>query len=336
MVGLGGAGYVGVGAEEGEAADLPAGVKLLERLLHLDVEHRALVPVETGAERALLAFVLLAELAVVGFDLGLLGRVEGVIASRYGVLRGALEHGEVLGGLGDDRNGLDPRGAGADHANPLAGEIDALFGVAAGVAQLALEGVDALDVGDIGRRQTAHRGYEVLGGNQIGVGTGGSVVVVDVVYRGSAADVPAAGVVVEGRLGDLGVELDVPIQVVALGHVLGVAEDLGLARISLGPLPLLLQFGIEAVAVLQALHIAAGAGIAVPVPGAAHIVAGLVGLGGQPHLAELVQHVDAGEAGADYHGVVVDRAFVVGAHGCFSCGFGLGLNAGDQAAGRSL
>jgi hypothetical protein len=66
-----------------------------------------------------------------------------------------------------------------------------------------------------------------------------------------------------------GLELDVAPQVVAVGDVVGVFQDLGLGGVALGPLPFLLELGRELVGILHALDVAARAGIAVPVPGAA-------------------------------------------------------------------
>ena len=62
------------------------------------------------------------------------------------VLRRALEHGEVAGLLGDHRDRLDAARAGADHADALAGEVDALVGPRAGVVRVALEASTPGDV----------------------------------------------------------------------------------------------------------------------------------------------------------------------------------------------
>src|SRR5690606_3064246 len=112
-------------------------------------------------------------------------------------------------------------------------------------------------------------------------------------------DGPAGGgLVVDG--GDhLGVQLDVPAQVEAVGHVVEVAQDLGLGGVALGPLPLLLQLAGEGVGVVGALHVAPGAGVAVPVPRAAHAVALLDDGHGHPLLAQAMEEVEAGEPGAD-------------------------------------
>src|SRR5690606_11444233 len=94
---------------------------------------------------------------------------------------------------------------------------------------------------------------------------------------------PGRGVLVVGGGGDAGAEVDVPAQVEAVGDVPRVAEDLRLGRVALLPLVLLLQFRGEGVRVGEALHVHAGAGVAVPVPGAAHVGAGLEHDGRQVH-----------------------------------------------------
>src|SRR3546814_4374563 len=90
------------------------------------------------------------------------------------------------------------------------------------------------------------------------------------------AHVPAAGALVEGGAGDARVEGDVAAQVETVGDMAGIAEDFGLARETLGPVPLLLQVLGEGIRILHALHVAARAGIAVPVPGAADVAAGQI------------------------------------------------------------
>ena len=108
-------------------------------------------------------------------------------------------------------------------------------------------------------------------------------------------------------LGDPGLELDVAAQVEAVGDVIGVAQDLGLGGVALGPLPFLLQLGRELVGILDALDVAARAGIAVPVPGAADALAGLEHPDPEALQAQPVQHVQAAEAGADDHCIEIER-----------------------------
>ena len=119
---------------------------------------------------------------------------------------------------------------------------------------------------------------------------------------------PAIVRFVELRRHDIRVQLDIAAQVEAVGHVVRVAQDLGLARVALGPLPLLLQRVGERVGILHALDVAARARIAVPVPRAADARAALVDARRHAEPAQPVQHVEAGETGADDDGVVVLNA----------------------------
>ena len=131
----------------------------------------------------------------------------------------------------------------------------------------------------------------------------------DQVLRGDAPaalerDGPAIVCLVELRRDHIRVQLDIAAQVEAVGHVVCVAQDLGLARVALGPLPFLLQLVGERVGILHALDIAARARIAVPVPGAADARAALVDARRHPQPAQPMQHVEAGETGADDDRVV--------------------------------
>ena len=81
--------------------------------------------------------------------------------------------------------------------------------------------------------------------------------------------------------------------------MIDVAQDLRLRAVALRPLPVLLQIVGERERVLQAVDVAAAAGIAVPVPGAADIIAGLEGADLQAELAQAVDGVEAADAGAD-------------------------------------
>ena len=78
-----------------------------------------------------------------------------------------------------------------------------------------------------------------------------------------------------------------------------VPEDLGLRRVALAPGPLLLELLGERVRVGHALDVAAGTGVAVPVPGAADVRGGLDAESGHAELAQPVEHVEAGRACPD-------------------------------------
>ena len=121
---------------------------------------------------------------------------------------------------------------------------------------------------------------------------------------------------VEGSRRDAGVERDVPAQVETVGDMVGVGEYLGLRRVFLRPVPLLVEFFREREGILHALDVAARAGIAVPVPGAADAAAGFIDPRGKAESAQAVQHVHAGETRADDDGVENRIEFSAG-RGCF-------------------
>jgi hypothetical protein len=96
------------------------------------------------------------------------------------------------------------------------------------------------------------------------------------------AHVPARRALVPALGDDAGGEADVATEVVLVGDVAEIAENLGLRRVALGPLPLGVQLGVEAERVVDALDVAACSGITVPVPGAADVVGALDPLAAKP------------------------------------------------------
>ena len=115
------------------------------------------------AERAGHQAVLGPELGVVRLDLLHLHRVERLVPRRHGEGGRALEHGELGGLLGDDRDRLDGRRPGADDPDPLTGEVHRLMGPPPGVERRALERLGARDVGDVGGAQAARGHHEEPG-----------------------------------------------------------------------------------------------------------------------------------------------------------------------------
>ncbi len=106
--------------------------------------------------------------------------------------------------------------------------------------------------------------------------------------------------------------------------MIGVSEDFRLRRIFLRPVPLLVELFRERERILHALDVAARAGIAVPVPGAADTAAGLIDPRLKAEPAQPVQHIEAGETRADHDGVefcadfrVTFLWFVRAGHGSF-------------------
>ena len=115
-----------------------------------------------------------------------------------------------------------------------------------------------------------------------------------------------ARVVVPDRPLDRRLEPDVAAEVVPIGDVLEVAQDLGLGGVLLRPLPLAFEFGVERVLVVEALDVAARARVAVPVPGATDVIGGLERHRRHAEPAQPVQQIEAGHAGADDDHVDVD------------------------------
>ena len=216
-------------------------------------------------------------------------RAQRMVLRGHRVVRGALEHGQVRGRLGDHRRRLDACGPGAHHAHSLAGKVHALVWPLPGVVPLAGELIEARNVRNVRRRQATHRSDQELR---------------DVVVPGFGGHVPAiAGLVVPGG-NDAGVEVDVALQVEFVGHEVQVAQDLRLLRIALGPFPLLQQLVGEIERVGMALRIAARARITVPVPGTPDAIAGLHHLHRKPQpITQAQQLIHAGKPGADHQRV---------------------------------
>ena len=249
--------------------------RVLQRALERDAADDAVAGFLAG---------LAAQLRIIVFPGFLVLRRQVVVARRDRVVRRALEHGQVLCLLRDHRDRLDRGRAGADDADAQAGEVHAFMRPMAGVVGLALEACEPLEVRRACVRQRAGRHDHVL--RRVACAVVGG-------HR------PAIGVLVEHGRGDARVELDVGTQVEAVGDVVGVFQDFRLRGKALGPLPLLLQLVRERVRILHALDVAACAGIAVPVPGAADARTLLEGAGREAEAAQAMQQVHAGETCAD-------------------------------------
>src|SRR5262249_7145372 len=151
-------------------------------------------------------------------------------------------------------------GAGADDGDALGGEVDALVRPLAGVVPAALEAVEPLELRNVGGRKAADGGNDEAGRIHLAlVGAHG----------------PAIGLFIEHGLDTALAELDVGLEVEALGAMLEIAQDLVLLRIAFGPLPLLKEVPVEGVAIDVTIGVATRTGIAVPVPGTADAMARL-------------------------------------------------------------
>ena len=152
-----------VGPELGQDVDeIAGGPRLLEALAALGIAqlpaHRGLLRIRHARHRPAR---LLAIGGAVALEVGLaIGRRRTVMRGQREVRR-ALEHGQMRGLLGDQRDRLDARRSRADHGDALAGEIDAVMRPAAGEIDLALEILDAVDLRRLRRGETAG-GHDVI------------------------------------------------------------------------------------------------------------------------------------------------------------------------------
>ena len=112
-------------------------------------------------------------------------------------------------------------------------------------------------------------------------------------------DCPALRGFIEMRADDAAIELDMAAQIEAVRHMLQIAECFGLRGEMLAPAPFLQQLIGKGIAIGVAFRIKARAGVAIPIPGAAQITAGLEHLDRIAKLPQAIQLIEAGNAGAD-------------------------------------
>ena len=230
---------------------------------------------------------------VVGLDLFQLLCGDGLVLRRHAVVGGALEHREVRRARRDLRRHLHAARPRADETHAFAGEVHPVQRPVGAVVPFTLETLQARKLRRLRDRQAAG-GHDAVGSDEP--------------LPRASRHAPQTGHLVVNGGGHAGVELDVAPQVEAVDHMVDVAQDLRLRRVALGPVPFLLQFLAEGIGVVQALHVAARAGVAVPVPGAAHAVAGLQHLYRQAHAQGAMKLVEPGKAGAHDHQVYLAGA----------------------------
>src|SRR4030095_2667946 len=244
---------VDIGRGEAQAAALPPLLVLAPPLLWRHRERGGLAALHHEADARLAR--LAPEVGVARLHLSLEVRVEGRVARWGAEVRRALEDEQVRGLSRDDRDRLDGRGAGADHPDPLAAEVDALVRPASRVIRGTPEALPARKLRYLGRGQATGRHDAEARRHAVAV-----------VRR----DGPAPAGLVEGRYRHPRSDLDVAPQVEAIGDVIDVGQDLRLRGVPLAPLPLLLQLVRERVRIVHALDVASRAWVAIPVPGAAN------------------------------------------------------------------
>src|SRR5262249_61966406 len=243
---------------------------------------------------------LAAELRVVRLHRALVLRVERRVVGGHAEVRRALEHEETGGLLRDDGDGLDGGRASADHGDALAREVHALVRPVARVVPRALEALQAFELRLL-RGGQAPRAHDAEARGDF--------------VAGSRSEQPAIRRLVEDGRGDARLQRDVAAEIEAIGHVVDVFQDFRLGRVALRPAPLLLELVRERVGVVHALDIAAGAGVAVPVPRAPHALARLEDACGEAEAAQAVEHVEPCESRAHDDGVHGQLPFVRVYHG---------------------
>src|SRR3954468_17477811 len=85
--------------------------------------------------------------------------------------------------------------------------------------------------------------------------------------------------------------------------MIDVAEDVGLSREALGPVPFLLELIRKRIGVFQAFDVTTRARIAVPEPGPADVAAGLENSGAQSHAPKPVKDVKACKSCTHHNGI---------------------------------
>ncbi len=163
------------------------------------------------------------DLGVIGPDPVHLLLADPGVVQRRAPLGGALEDGQMAGGLGHFGDGLHAGRAGADHRDALALEANRFLRPVMGVAGLARERLDPGDARHRRRREHADRGDQE------------ARAVAPAILQD---DVPAARVLLVVRGGDAALELDVAAQVELVGDIIQIALGLGLRRRSAPPSPI--------------------------------------------------------------------------------------------------
>src|SRR5581483_7164208 len=120
-----------------------------------------------------------------------------------------------------------------------------------------------------------------------------------------AGDVPLTRRLVVHGGGDTAAELDVTPEGQLVRDEVVVPQRLRLGGEVLAPLPFCQNLLREGVPVRPRLGVEPRAGIAVPVPGAAHAVAGFEHPYAKPEIAQAVQLIHSGHPGADHDDVEV-------------------------------
>ena len=212
------------------------------------------------------------------------------VAQRGAPIRGALKNGQLFTLGGDGLNDLDTGRAGADDADALAREIDRFFRPAGAVQRQTGEVFHSCIVRKlVGRQQPGGADHVARLGAHPVVGRNLPALVRFVVHDGRHARVA----------------LDVTLQIEFVRDKMQIPLHFRLAREVLAPLPFVDQFLGKGVLVGIALGVETGAWVAIPVPGAADIGAGLEHPRREAELAEFIESIQAGHAGTDDDSIIL-------------------------------
>ncbi|MND83773.1 hypothetical protein D3C80_756460 [compost metagenome] len=125
--------------------------------------------------------------------------------------------------------------------------------------------------------------------------TGNQVLGIDR-FTGLGRHIPAAFLLAIVRGNDTGTELDILAEIQTVCHVVQPLFGFRLGGEAFGRLPRLIEFLGEPVLIDLGLGVETGAGVAVPIPGAADTGGRVVGADFQSHLAKAMQLIQAGYA----------------------------------------
>ena len=221
---------------------------------------------------------------VITLDLALFFFRDSPVMQRRAPIGRALKDCEGTNLGSNSLDHLHARRPRTNHGHALARETDRLMRPAIGMEGLARKTFNARDA-----RQRISGKRAKRGDQEAAV----------MLCARIKCDCPALRGFIEMRAHDAVIELDMAAQIETVCHVLQIAQCFGLRGEMLAPAPFLQQFIGKRIAVGVAFRIKPRAGVAIPIPGAAQIAAGLEHLDAIAKLPQAIQLIEAGNAGAD-------------------------------------
>ena len=161
------------------------------------------------------------------------------------------------------------------------------------VVTLALKVIEAFYLRPIRHRQTSGGEYDVTRRPRPAI---------------FGLQAPGCRFIIERRLIDTSVKVDVRLEFKPFRDMLGVAQNFRLRRVFLRPVPLLGQRRVKLIRVLHTFNVAPRAWISIPIPGTTDTIPSLDHPSGQPELTKSMKRVHTGEPGAYNNNVKLCRA----------------------------